>query len=86
MEGWNTGKLVFKRILCIFNFILNTNSNINPTFHYPGTPGPDRDNVSERIKLLCLKALQSQVPRGDMSHQGGPLFQHSIIPIVSEAN
>jgi hypothetical protein len=37
MEWWNTGRLVVKRILSIFNFILNTYLTINSTLHYPGT-------------------------------------------------
>jgi hypothetical protein len=30
MEYWNDGRLVFKRISAIFNFIINTNFTINP--------------------------------------------------------
>jgi hypothetical protein len=29
MEWWNTGRLVFKRIVAIFNFMVNTNYTIN---------------------------------------------------------
>jgi hypothetical protein len=37
MEGWNAGRLVFKRILSIFDFIFDTYVTINPTLHYPST-------------------------------------------------
>jgi len=37
LEYWNTGRLVSKRILSIFNFIFNTNFTINPKLHYPRT-------------------------------------------------
>ncbi len=37
MEGWNAGRLVFKRILSIFYFIFNTYFTVNPTLHYPST-------------------------------------------------
>jgi hypothetical protein len=47
----------FKRILFFFNFIFNTNFTIKPKFHYTRTPGPDRDKISEIIKISCLKAL-----------------------------
>jgi hypothetical protein len=46
------------------------------------TPGPDRDNVFARIKLSDLKALQLLVLYTDMSHQGGPIFQHSLAQTV----
>ena len=32
---WNTGRLVYKSILSVLSFIVNTNSSINPTLHYP---------------------------------------------------
>jgi hypothetical protein len=48
MELWNTGRLVFKRILSIFNFIVSTNFAINqhciipepiiPIFQYSSIP------------------------------------------------
>jgi hypothetical protein len=37
LEGWKVGRLVFKRIFAISNFIVNTNSTINPILHYPRT-------------------------------------------------
>ena len=38
MEWWNIGMLIYKRILSIFYFIVNTNFTINPIRHYPRTP------------------------------------------------
>ena len=37
LEWWNNGRLVFKRILSIFKFVINTNFTINKKLHYPGT-------------------------------------------------
>ncbi|RZB36403.1 MAG: hypothetical protein SRB2_02228 [Desulfobacteraceae bacterium Eth-SRB2] len=38
MEYWNTGRLVFKRILAIFYFIVHTNFTINPILHHLSEP------------------------------------------------
>ncbi len=38
MEWWNTGGLVFKRILAIFYFIVHTNFTINPILHFLSAP------------------------------------------------
>ena len=48
--------------------------------HFLKTHSPDRDNLSARIKLSCLKALQSLTLYADTSHQGGPLFSPRFMP------
>ncbi|MGB5992666.1 MAG: hypothetical protein WBG61_10115, partial [Desulfobacterales bacterium] len=50
-------RLVFKRILYIFNFIVSTNFTINPTLHYPRThysiiPAFQHSNWGEGPNLL----------------------------------
>jgi hypothetical protein len=38
MEWWNTERLVFKRMLSILNFIVDTNFTINPTIALSQNP------------------------------------------------
>jgi hypothetical protein len=67
MEYWNTGRLVFKRILAIFNFIIHTNFIIHPILHYSSIPAfqlslPAR--APGRLALLGWRAsLQWQAGR-----------------------
>ena len=46
---WNSGRLVFKGLLAIFNFIANTNFIINQILHYPRT---HHSNWGEAPKLF----------------------------------
>jgi len=75
MEYWNTGKLVFKRILASFNFTVNTHFIINPMSHYLYEPEAHNSlfhysNWGEEVRLSYYMFLHSNaIPVAGRIHE-----------------